>query len=131
MGVETSPVAVRDAIANAEAAGVKRARFVGADAARFAEGFRFGRDDYVVVDPPRGGLPRALRKALAKSPIRRICYVSCDPPAFARDAAAFLANGFRIDRLHLLDFFPNTHHFETVAALSRPALDSAPHEGRY
>ena len=131
VGVETSPVAVRDAIANAEAAGVKRARFVGADAARFAQGFRFGRDDYVVVDPPRGGLPHALRKALAKSPLRRICYVSCDPPAFARDAAAFLANGFRIDRLHLLDFFPNTHHFETVAALSRPALDSAPHQGRY
>ena len=131
VGVETSPVAVRDAVANAEAAGVDRARFVCADAARFAEGFRFGRDDYVVVDPPRGGLPRALRKALAKSSVRRICYVSCDPPAFARDAAAFLANGFRIDRLHLLDFFPNTHHFETVAALSRPALDSAPHEGRY
>ena len=131
VGVETSPVAVSDAIANAEAAGVKRARFVGADAVRFADGFRFGRDDYVVVDPPRGGLPGALRKALAKSPVRRICYVSCDPPAFARDAAAFLANGFRIDRLHLLDFFPNTHHFETVAALSRPALDSAPHEGRY
>jgi len=130
-GVETSPIAVGDAIANAEAAGVERVRFVAADAARFAESFRFDRDDYVVVDPPRGGLPRALRQALTKSPVRRICYVSCDAPAFARDAAAFLANGFRIDRLHLLDFFPNTHHFETVAAFSRPALDSAPHEGRY
>jgi len=129
VGVETSPVAVGDAVANAELAGVGRARFVCADAARFAEGFRFRRDDYVIVDPPRGGLPLALRKTLAKSPVRRICYVSCDPPAFARDAAAFLAHGFRLERVDLLDFFPNTHHFETVATLFRPALDSAPHVG--
>ncbi|GMR22303.1 MAG: 23S rRNA (uracil(1939)-C(5))-methyltransferase RlmD [Acidobacteriota bacterium] len=129
VGVETSPIAVGDAVANAEVAGVGRARFVCADAARFAEAFRFRRDDYVIVDPPRGGLPRALTKALAKSPVRRICYVSCDPPALARDAAAFLANGFRLARVDLLDFFPNTHHFETVATLSRPALDSTPPVG--
>ena len=129
VGVETSPVAVSDAVANAEVAGVGGARFVCADAARFAESFRFRRDDYVIVDPPRGGLPRALTKALTKSPVRRICYVSCDPPAFARDAAAFLAQGFRLERVDLLDLFPNTHHFETVATLFRPSLDSAPHVG--
>lgn len=131
VGVETSRVAVSDAVANAKVAGVGGARFVCADAARFAEGFRFRRDDYVIVDPPRGGLPRGLTKTLAQSPVRRICYVSCDPPAFARDAAAFLAKGFRLERVDLLDLFPNTHHFETVATLFRPALDSAPHVGSY
>jgi 23S rRNA (uracil1939-C5)-methyltransferase len=131
VGVETSRVAVADAVANAKVAGVSGARFICADAARFAEGFPFRRDDYVIVDPPRGGLPRGLTKALAKSPVRRICYVSCDPPAFARDAAALVAKGFRLERVHLLDLFPNTHHFETVATLSRPPLDSAPRVGSY
>lgn len=131
VGVETSRVAVADAVANAKIAGVAGARFICADAARFAEGFRFRQGDYVIVDPPRGGLPRGLTKALAKSKVRRIGYVSCDPPAFARDAAALLAKGFRLERVSLLDLFPNTHHFETVAMLSRPPLDSSPHVGSY
>lgn len=137
VGVESSAVAVADATANAKAAGVKAALFVRADAARFAEGFRFSESDYVIVDPPRGGLPRELRATLAASPLRRLCYVACDPAAFGRDAAWFRDHGFRLDRLDLLDFFPNTHHFETVAAFSRDgvrspgdaALDSDPHDG--
>ena len=135
IGVETSPVAVRDAIANAKAAGAIRARFVRADAVHFAEGFNFHEDDYIIVDPPRGGLPAALRLALVASPVRRICYVSCDPAAFGRDASALGAGKFHLDRIDLLDLFPNTHHFETVGVFTRApenaALDSSPREGRY
>lgn len=128
IGVETSPIAVRDAIANARAAGVN-ARFTCDDASRFAAGFRFERDDFVIVDPPRGGLPRELRETLSRAPILEIRYVSCDPASFARDATFLCRQGFHMRRLDLLDFFPNTHHFETVASFSRTALDPAPGDG--
>jgi 23S rRNA (uracil1939-C5)-methyltransferase len=128
VGVEASPIAVRDAIENAHSAGVE-ARFTCGDASRFAAGFAFERGDYVIVDPPRGGLPRELRQTLSQAPILEICYVSCDPAAFARDATFLCRQGFRLRRLELLDFFPNTHHFETVASFSRAALDSAPRGG--
>lgn len=131
IGVESSSIAVRDAIANAGLAGVDTVRFIRSDATRFAEGFRFDEDDYVVVDPPRGGLSRRLRRALARTRVRELCYVSCDPAALGRDTAFFYQHGFELRRLELLDFFPNTHHFETVASLSRTALDSTPDEGRY
>lgn len=119
LGVESSATAVRDAKANARRAGMGEARFVRADVARFARSFSFSDGDSVVLDPPRGGLPRALRDALTASPLRELCYVSCDAPALGRDAAHFQTNGFRLDTLTLFDLFPNTHHFETIARFSR------------
>lgn len=131
VGVESSSVAVRDAIANAHAADVDDVRFVRSEASRFAEHFSFREGDYVVVDPPRGGLSRRLRETLVRAPIRDIGYVSCDPATLGRDTAFFRRHGFELRRLRLLDLFPNTHHFETVASLSRTALDRTPRERRY
>ncbi len=125
LGVESASRSLSDARANAEAAGhqnvgnVGNVRFIQQDAAAFAEAFSFNRDDIVVVDPPRGGLPRALCERLLASPVERLHYVSCDPPAFARDARLLVERGFEIDALELVDLFPNTHHFETVASFIR------------
>jgi 23S rRNA (uracil1939-C5)-methyltransferase len=44
--------------------------------------------------------------------------VSCDPPTFARDLSA-LKSRYTVERLTLLDLFPQTHHVETVALLAR------------
>lgn len=129
VGVETSSVTVRDARFNAEAAGVDHARFIQADVSRFASEFRFRADDYVVADPPRGGLARVVSDALARSALQRLSYVSCDPPALGRDAARLREHGLRLVRLELLDLFPNTHHFETVATFARSPLDPAPRAG--
>jgi 23S rRNA (uracil1939-C5)-methyltransferase len=45
--------------------------------------------------------------------------VSCDPPTFARDAAALTKGGYEITHLHAFDLFPQTYHFETVALFTR------------
>ena len=128
LGVESASRSLSDARANAKAAGhqhvgnvgnIGNVRFIQQDAAAFAEAFSFNRDDIVVVDPPRGGLPRALCERLLASPVERLHYVSCDPPAFARDARLLVERGFEIDALELVDLFPNTHHFETVASFIR------------
>lgn len=132
-GVESASRSLSDAKANAKAAGqqsVRNVRFIQQDAAAFAEAFSFKPDDIVILDPPRGGLPRALCERLVASSVERLHYVSCDPPAFARDARLLVAGGFEIKALELVDLFPNTHHFETIASfIRRPALsrlDSVP-----
>ncbi len=73
--------------------------------------------DYIVVDPPRGGIGEAESKRLADLRAPRITYVSCDPATLARDLKVLAAGGYRLTSLHLLDLFPQTFHIETVARL--------------
>jgi len=82
-----------------------------------ARGLHFGADR-VVVDPPREGLPPAVRRLLLARPPRRLTYVSCHPAALARDLAE-LATGFAIESLVFVDLFPQTGHLETIVQLSR------------
>lgn len=78
-----------------------------------------GTPDVVVADPPRRGLGRALVGALAARGLRRVLQVACDPAALARDLAFFASHGYRLDAIRAFDAFPMTHHFETVALLTR------------
>jgi 23S rRNA (uracil1939-C5)-methyltransferase len=43
--------------------------------------------------------------------------VSCDPATLARDLALLTTAGYRIDRMTLVDLFPQTYHIETVVDL--------------
>jgi 23S rRNA (uracil1939-C5)-methyltransferase len=45
-------------------------------------------------------------------------YVSCDPATLARDLAPLLAAGYRVERAHLVDLFPQTFHLETIVHLA-------------
>ena len=96
------------------------ARLIGGPARRVllglaAENAQF---DHLVLDPPRAGAKEAL-EAIGKLAPQRITYVSCDPATFARDAAALVQGGYRLDRTTPYDLFPHTHHVELVAELSR------------
>jgi 23S rRNA (uracil1939-C5)-methyltransferase len=75
--------------------------------------------DLVIVDPPRSGLGERVARAVADLGASRIAYVSCDPATLARDLVLLLNAGYRIDRVHLVDLFPQTYHLETVMHLSR------------
>jgi tRNA/tmRNA/rRNA uracil-C5-methylase (TrmA/RlmC/RlmD family) len=89
---------------------------VGAPVEAFLQDFD-ERADFALVDPPRAGLsPRAL-DLLAKAAPARICYLSCDPVTFSRDAAELGRRGYALRSLDLLDLFPNTHHVETLSSL--------------
>ncbi|MFI5179721.1 MAG: hypothetical protein ACHQO8_14210, partial [Vicinamibacterales bacterium] len=72
----------------------------------------------VIIDPPRTGLSSAALAGLIGWRPPRIVYVSCDPPTLARDAAHFLASGYRLQSIDAFDLFPNTPHVETVAVLT-------------
>lgn len=115
VGVESSPTALKDARANARRAGRTNIRFENDDAVAFVRRQDAREDDFVLLDPPRGGLGAGLVDALGEARRGELRYVSCDPAAFGRDAARLSERGYRLEALALLDFFPNTHHFETVS----------------
>jgi 23S rRNA (uracil1939-C5)-methyltransferase len=75
----------------------------------------------LVLDPPRAGLSPKLLAPLVELGAPRIVYVSCNPRAAARDAAALTAAGWRLGPVQPLDLFPHTPHVECVFALERDA----------
>jgi len=76
------------------------------------------RYDAVVLDPPRAGA-EAQVKALAKSKVPTIAYVSCDAATFARDAAVLTRAGYALGAVTPIDQFLWSSHIELVAGFSR------------
>lgn len=74
--------------------------------------------DAVVLDPPRAGA-EAQARALARSKVPRIAYVSCDAQSFARDARILVDGGYRIGTVVPVDQFLWSSHIELVAAFTR------------
>src|SRR5260370_312423 len=75
--------------------------------------------DLIFLDPPRAGARKGVIDAIGQRARQRICYLSCDPVTFSRDASRLIASGWRLATLDLLDLFPNTHHVATVASFER------------
>ncbi len=73
--------------------------------------------EFVLADPPRSGLGRAVIGYLARLKPARITIVACNPATLARDLAGLLAAGYQLDQVALIDLFPQTFHIETVAKL--------------
>jgi 23S rRNA (uracil1939-C5)-methyltransferase len=74
--------------------------------------------DAVVLDPPRAGA-KAQAEALARSGVRTVVAVSCNPATLARDLAALLGAGYRLRSLTPVDQFLYSPHLEAVAVLQR------------
>ncbi len=75
--------------------------------------------DFIMIDPPRAGMSPKVMEIVADSPAEKICYLSCDPVTFARDASRLARSGWIPTSLDLLDLFPNTHHIETLSLFER------------
>jgi 23S rRNA (uracil1939-C5)-methyltransferase len=74
--------------------------------------------DFILADPPRAGLGKVVVKQLARIHAPRLTIVSCDPATLARDLQGLLAQNYRIEKITLMDLFPQTFHLETVVELS-------------
>lgn len=120
LGIEGRRSALRSARKSAREARAARARFRAGRVAELlpalaAEGRRYRT---VVLDPPRQGAPE-LAEWLDPLGVAEILAVSCHPASFARDLKGWCARGFRLESLRLFDFFPQTHHVELLARLTR------------
>lgn len=110
-GVEAGASAVRDLEVNVPKAQPEHAR---------VEDYIAKLDsapDFVLADPPRAGLGKSVVANLNRLAPPRITIVSCDPATLARDLAGL--HDYRIEKLTLIDLFPQTYHLETVARLAR------------
>jgi 23S rRNA (uracil1939-C5)-methyltransferase len=74
--------------------------------------------DAAVIDPPRSGA-RLQAEQIARSPVRKVAYVSCDPASFARDVRVLTDHGFSLTRVTPVDQFRWSPHVEVVGALER------------
>lgn len=77
----------------------------------------------VVLDPPRTGAGSDVVHAVAARNPQRVIHIGCDPATFARDLAAWGEAGYTVERMALIDAFPNTHHFEVLTSL----IPAVPH----
>ncbi len=67
--------------------------------------------DVVIMDPPRlGALNQS--KELAKSKVKRIIYVSCNPNTFIRDKKILEQGGYKMTTAIPVDQFVGTKHWE-------------------
>lgn len=124
-GVEVIETAVEDAKKNAERNGITNAHYV-ADSAENAMA-KWSKDgikpDVIIVDPPRKGLTESFIKASVAMQPEKITYVSCNPATMARDIKRYQELGYELKKVQPVDLFPQTHHVETVALLSKLDVD--------
>lgn len=123
IGVELNPDAVKDAVANAKANGVRNIRFYQNDAGKFmtqmaAEEGK-GAIDVVFMDPPRAGSDEAFMASVVKLAPKKVVYVSCNPETLARDLGYFTKHGYEAKEAWAVDMFPWTAGIECVTLLQK------------
>lgn len=124
-GVELIPEAVENSQKNASLNKITNAHYV-CDTAENAmkkwlkEGIQ---PTVILVDPPRKGLTESFIKASAQTGVDRIAYISCNVATMARDIKLYQELGYELKKVQPVDLFPQTHHVETVALLSKLDVD--------
>jgi 23S rRNA (uracil1939-C5)-methyltransferase len=114
--VESGSAAARDLEFNAARAGVTNVQVEQRAVEAYLEALDHA-PDFVLADPPRAGLGKAAVQRLAALRPPRLTLVACDPATMARDVASLIAVGYRIEKLTMVDLFPQTYHLETVVSL--------------
>lgn len=74
--------------------------------------------DAIVFDPPRDGAA-AQAAQIARSTVKKVVGVSCNPATFARDARILTEGGLRLRRVTPIDQFLWSPHLELVGEFAR------------
>jgi 23S rRNA (uracil1939-C5)-methyltransferase len=75
--------------------------------------------DGLVFDPPRAGAEDQARQ-IARSDVRLVAAVSCNPATLTRDLSILVEGGYRLISVTPIDQFLWSHHVEAVALLEKP-----------
>lgn len=76
--------------------------------------------DAVILNPSRAGAREAVLNALARCPVTKLAYLSCDPKTLCRDLDILRRHDFTIRSLQPIDMMPQTGQVEALALLTRP-----------
>lgn len=124
IGVEVSADSVKFAERNAKTNNISNAKFIVGKAEQI-----FGSIDTppertsVILDPPRKGCDELFLNQLSDFHPAKIVYVSCNVHSQARDVDWFInktksGNDYYVKSIKGFDFFPQTHHVESVVVLA-------------
>lgn len=118
-GIERDRFAVKNANYNASLNKIG-VTFICKEAVRALEEWQKGnkKAELILLDPPRQGALEELKIVLDLSP-RKIIYISCNPATLARDLRFLMDNGFYLEEVIPIDFFPQSYHVESVSFLRR------------
>jgi 23S rRNA (uracil1939-C5)-methyltransferase len=83
----------------------------------FLQKTKLAKTNLLMLDPPRSGFKFLSDWCDALRP-DHIVYVSCDPQTMQRDLEQ-IKDQYSLEKIALLDLFPGTYHFETMATLRR------------
>ena len=122
IGVELVEEAVLAARQNAKLNGLENCEFIAGDVLKVLDELE-DKPDFIVLDPPRDGIPPKALKKIIEYQVDRIVYISCKPTSLARDLEALLDGGYRMERVVAVDQFPQTANVETVCLLSKLHAD--------
>jgi 23S rRNA (uracil1939-C5)-methyltransferase len=111
VGIETSPEACRDFVANLDE--FEHVELYEAAAEDVLPVLSL-KPDLVLVDPPRAGLSRGALQSLVGLSAPVFIYISCDPATLARDARQIVHYGYKLQSSKLFDLFPQTYHIESI-----------------
>jgi len=73
--------------------------------------------DVIILDPPRVGVDVKALDKIIKYKVDEIIYISCNPKAFVKNVKQLEEEGYKVDKLCLIDMFPHTAHVEVVTLL--------------
>jgi 23S rRNA (uracil1939-C5)-methyltransferase len=118
LGIEENRMAFQDAQFNAERNEIKNCHFIHGRVEDVLLHWKRELPGLIVLDPPRTGCKTILDEVVRLKP-KKIIYVSCEPTTFARDLRLFSERGYSLQKLSLIDMFPQTYHMETVGLLSQ------------
>ncbi len=119
IGIEENPAAIKYAKRNATDNGHTNLKFKAESVRRYLFADPPKDVDFVLLDPPRAGTEKETMTNLIALGAAHISYVACEPSVLARDLKRFNEAGYKLDSITAVDLFPQTHHVETVARLSR------------
>ena len=117
-GIELIEEAVVAANQNAKLNGLDNCEFIAGDVAKVVKNLE-AKPDLIVVDPPRPGVHKDAIRDISGFGANEIVYISCNPRTLVLDLKGFEAYGYKVEKVKLMDMFPNTPHVETVCLLSR------------
>ncbi len=112
-GIEINKDAVRNANINKKINNIDNIEFICDDSS-----LKNGNYDYLVVDPPRGGLSKKVISNLLEGDYKKIVYVSCNPLTLKSDLE-YLKEKYNIKEISMLNMFVKSKHLECICLLIR------------
>jgi len=117
-GVELKKEIVANAGVNAELNQIKNISFICEDTRKFLNSRSISDMDLVIINPPRSGLSKKIKRRLLQDLPETMFYSSCNPASLCSDLKDF-SSAYKIVFLEPFDFFPHTPHMECLALLQR------------